>query len=208
MFVCLFTFFLMAGAAKSWAQNLSPEIFTAPDGMFTFRYSSLLIHCQQKAQGTGGGYHWIPAENCAAYHPVCDAEAGEDNTAIACFAYPRSKFTDTGAFEAATFSVEMVNQVATEQDCMSGPEDQIFVKRPRARINGVSFAVFAFGEAGMNQSVGGHVYRTFHRGKCYQMGINVATANVDPPDRKLTRADWVEVNRCLGQARDSFQFLK
>ncbi len=63
---------LIAGAAKSQAQDSGPlQTFTAPDGTFSFRYPSLLIHCQQKAQG----YSWTPAETCAAYHPVCDEEA-------------------------------------------------------------------------------------------------------------------------------------
>ncbi|MGP0020057.1 MAG: hypothetical protein ACLPHP_15910 [Candidatus Sulfotelmatobacter sp.] len=199
---------LIAGAAKSQAQDSGPlQTFTAPDGTFSFRYPSLLIHCQQKAQG----YSWTPAETCAAYHPVCDEEASQESTAIACFAYPRNKFTNTGAFEAATFSVEIVNQAVTEKDCLSGPADQIFIPRPHLTIHGVSFAVFEFGEGGMNQSVGGHMYRTFHRGTCYQMGINVATASAqvfDPPERELTKADWAEVNGRLQQARDSFRFLK
>jgi hypothetical protein len=208
----VFALHLIAGAAKSWAQNSGPlETFTAPDGTFSFRYPRLLIHCQQKAQGTGEGYYWVPAESCAAYHPVCDGEAAEESTAIACFAYPRNKFTNTGAFEAATFSVEIVNQAVTEKDCLSRPADQIFIPRPHLTIHGVSFAVFEFGEGGMNQSVGGHMYRTFHRGTCYQIGINVATASAqvfDPPERELTKADWAEVNGRLEQARDSFRFLK
>jgi hypothetical protein len=212
-FFCLFSaFFLMAGAVTSWAQLPDRlETFTAPDGTFTFRYSNLLIHCQQKAQGTGDGYYWTPTDTCAAYHPVCDGEAGQDSTAVACFAYPRNKFTNTGAFDAATFSVEIVNLVVTEKGCLSGPADQIFVPRRHLTIHGVSFAVFEFGEAGMNQSVSGHVYRTFHLGKCYQMGINVATASAqffDPPERDLTKADWAEVNGRLERARDSFRFTK
>lgn len=204
----IFGLLLIAGAAKSWAQPSGRlETFTAPDGTFSFRYPGLLIQCQQKVPG----YYWTPAENCAAYHAVCDGEASEDSTAIACFAYPRNKFTNTGAFEAATFSVEIVNQAVTEKDCLSGPADRIFIPRPHLTIHGVSFAVFEFGEGGMNQSVGGHMYRVFHGGKCYQMGINVAGASAhvfDPPERELTKADWAEVNRRLEQARDSFRFLK
>jgi hypothetical protein len=63
----------------------------------------------------------------------------------------------------------------------------------------------------MNQSTVGDVYRTFHKGKCYQLGVNVATANVDtddPPQRELTDADLREVNGTLEQARKSFRFLK
>jgi hypothetical protein len=197
-----------------WAQHPTDSLktFTAPDGAFSLRYSSQLIQCQQKQQGTGDGYFWIPSENCAAYHPVCDGETGEDYTAIACFAYPRNKFTNTDAFEAATFSVEIIDHVANEKDCLAGPPDGSFQPSDRAvTIHGVRFTVFEFGDAGMNQSVGGKMYRTFHQGKCYQLGVNVATASAqtfDPPARELTKEDWHEVQGRLEQVRDSFQFLK
>lgn len=203
---------LMVSAASSWAQSRDlPKTFASTDGVFSFRYSRQLIQCQQKKQASGDGYYWIPAENCAAYHPVCDGKTGEDNTAITCIAYPRNRFTNTSAFEAATFSVEIVNQIATAQGCLAGPADQMFSARPAVRIHGVSFAVFEFGEGGMNQSVSGEVYRTFHRGRCYQLGINVAMANpgvFDPPARELTKGDRREVKSQLEQARDSFRFIK
>jgi hypothetical protein len=146
------------------------------------------------------------------YFPGCDGEGSQGSTPIACFAYPRNKYTNTGVFEAATFSVEVINQIATEKDCLAGPPDRNFKRRDTtATIHGVPFAVFEFGDAGMSQGVSGRVYRASHRGKCYQMGINVATANAqtfDPPARDVTKNDWHEVNSRLEQARDSFQFLK
>jgi hypothetical protein len=63
----------------------------------------------------------------------------------------------------------------------------------------------------MNQFLETHAYRTFHKGKCYQLGINVATANpkvYEPPARDLTAADWREVNGTLEQALKSFRSLK
>jgi hypothetical protein len=211
--IVIFTF-LAASSIASWAQHPtdSSKTFTAPDGAFSLRYSSQLIQCQQKPQGDGEGYSWIPAENCAAYHAVCDGETGQDYTAIACFAYPRNKFTNTESFEAATFSVEIIDHIANEKDCLAGPPDEILQRRDKvATIHGVPFAVFEFGEAGMSQAVGGEMYRTFHRGKCYQLGVNVATANAqayDPPAREFTKDDRREVQGRLEQVRDSFQFLK
>lgn len=98
--------FFVASSSPSWAQHPAEtlKIFTAPDGAFSLRYSSELIQCQQKKQADGG-YTWIPTENCAAYFPVCDDEVAQESTAIACFAYPRNKFTNSKVFEAATFSV-------------------------------------------------------------------------------------------------------
>ncbi len=193
-------------AGKKEVQSQIPlKTFTNPDGAFQFNYPEILIVCQQQTQGAR-----VPAKNCSAYHPVCDAETPEKHTGIACLAYPKNKFTDTDAFEAATFSVEVLDRSVTEQDCLAKPPDELFEQRARLRIHGVSFAVFEFGEGGMNQSVGGHVYRAFHGGKCYQLGINAATANADvfdPPARELTKEDWAQVNGALEQARDSFRFL-
>ena len=91
------------------------------------------------------------------------------------------------------------------------PPDEIFRRQKDVTIHGVSFAVFEFGEAGMSQGVSGDVYRTFHRGKCYQLGINLATANAqtfDPPATEFTKDDWREVQGKLKRALNSFRFLK
>jgi hypothetical protein len=204
--------FFVASSTTSWAQHPADPLktFTAPDGSFSFRYSSQLIQCQQNKQADGG-YTWIPTENCAAYFPVCDDEVAQESTAIACFAYPKNTFTNSEVFEAATFSVETMDRIRTEKDCLSGPPDKIFVGRSSVKIRGAAFAAFEFGEAGMSQGVGGHIYRTFHGGQCYELGINEATASAqtfDPPARELTKDDWRQVEGSLEQARDSFRFLK
>lgn len=205
--------FFVASSSRSWGQHPADSVktFPAPDGSFSFRYSIQLIQCQQKKQDVGDGYLWVPTENCAAYFPVCDGEVAQESTAISCFAYPRNKFTNSDAFEAATFSVETMDRITTEKDCLSGPPDQIFVGQSRVKIQGAAFAAFEFGEAGMSQGVDRHIYRAFHSRKCYQLGINEATASAqtfDPPARELTKDDWRQVEGRLEQARDSFQFLK
>jgi hypothetical protein len=205
-------FCLVAACANTlWAQS-DPEplrTFTAPDAAFSFRYWDHLIRCKKIPEV------WAPDE-CSAYHPTCDDLAdltGKRQTSIACFAYPKNKFTDTKAFEAATFSVEVVDEHATAKSCLAGPEAEGLDvdKHGTTRIQGVSFAAFEFGEGGMNQGVDVELYRTFHNGKCYQLGINRASANAtvfDPPERDLTDADEREVNGTLKQALKSFRFLK
>ena len=194
---------LIAFAPRVEAQRNahSLQTYTAPDGAFTFRYWSELVNCAHD-----------PGENCAAYHPVCDGAVGEDQTSIVCLAYRRNKYTDTQAFEAATFSIEVLNYGTRSEDCLATPSEEKYLEpRGMKTIHGVVFAVYEFGEGGMNQGVGGRIYRAFHRGKCYQLGINVATADAqvfDPPARDLTAADWREVNGRLERARDSFRFLK
>jgi hypothetical protein len=114
--------FFVASSTTSWAQHPADPLktFTAPDGSFSFRYSSQLIQCQQNKQADGG-YTWIPTENCAAYFPVCDDEVAQESTAIACFAYPKNTFTNSEVFEAATFSVETMDRITTEKDYPGRP---------------------------------------------------------------------------------------
>ncbi len=99
--------------SHSWAQKAygSSKTFTAPDGAFTFRYSSELTDCSSKPDE-------ILPKNCMAYFPVCGGET-YDLELIACLAYPRNKYTETSAFEAATFSVGAV-KAKTEKACLSG----------------------------------------------------------------------------------------
>src|SRR5271170_7742171 len=206
-------FCVVACATPLWAQSQTEPLktFTDPDDAFSFRYSNNLIHCEQKKQGNSEQLYWDPGESCSAYHPVCDELlAGERHTSIVCFGYPRNKFTDTRAFEAATFSVEVVDDSTTEKSCLAGLTDADADKKGITKINGVSFSVFGLGSLGSNQSVNVDLYRTFYRGKCYQLGIDVATAAAavfDPHARDLTDADWNEVNGTLEQARKSFRFL-
>ena len=142
-----------------------------------------------------------------AYHPVCDElfRTPGSQTAVACFAYPRNSFTNTPVFEAATFSVEIVDHRATRKSCLTADPDVDEERSETTTINGVSFAVFRFEEGGMNQSVEGHAYRAFRNGKCYQLGINQASAVFDPSVRE---PDWNQVKHTLEQALKSFRFLK
>lgn len=55
------------------------------------------------------------------------------------------------------------------------------------------------------------MYRAFHGGRCYQLGVNVATANAqtfDPPAKEFANEDRRAVRSRLDAARASFRFLK
>jgi hypothetical protein len=191
-----------------WAQS-DTKLFTDPEGAFSFHYSTKLVRCEKSSHGN---YVWDPPQNCAAYIPTCDDLVGMRyrQTSKACFAYPRNKFTDTPAFEAATFSVEIIDHNVTRKTCWTGDADED--KSGTTMIDHVSFVVFELRQGAMNQFMEVHVYRTFRNGQCYQLGINVATANATvfepPPVRTLSEAAWHEVNRTLEQALNSFRFLK
>jgi hypothetical protein len=179
------------------------KTFTDPEGAFSFRYSDDLVDCTPPQK---------PSDNprdCSSYNPVCDYIAWPTTDhpgSVACFAYPKDKIANVATFEAATFSVEVLNE--TEKSCLD-PHD--FSKHGTTRVHGLSFAVFGESSAGSNQYVDADLYRTFHKGKCYQLGIDIAGVNggiFDPPVKDLSKADLHDVNRQLEKARKSFRFLK
>jgi hypothetical protein len=161
--------------------------------------------------GSGDGVQ-ITMDSCAAYFPVCDDGGSQGSRTLLCFAYPKNKFEDAPTFEAASFSVAEVNQAISEKDCLRGSTDWVVDARGAEVINGVKFKMFKVSEAGMSQGMTGELYRAFHAGKCYQLGIRVATASsgaFDPgTTNEFTKEDWNEVNSRLRQALDSFKFLK
>jgi hypothetical protein len=210
---------LLALSITAWAQGSqipaekqpSGELktFIDPDRTFQFNYSNALILCEQKPNGSEAGFYWAPAESCMAYHPVCDGLTPERYKALACLGFLRDEYTRTPAFEAATFSVEIVQEAATAKSCLAKPEYDTFTVREPIRIGGISFTVFDFAEAEMSQNVSGTLYRAFHRGKCYQFGIDVAQSGAnDPPFSVMTKQESDRVNHVLEQARDSFRFLR
>jgi hypothetical protein len=131
-----------------------------------------------------------------------------------CFAYPATEFKDYPTFEAATFSVAMIETARTERQCFSELLDEAIDKPGTAkfaRISGVRFRVFQTFGAAMNQGVKGHLYRRYHRGSCYQLAINIETASAgvfDPGVKELSQKDWAEVNGRLEECLQSFRFLK
>jgi hypothetical protein len=179
------------------------KTFTSPDRSFRFTYPDMLIRCELKAQQTGDGYYWVQPE-CSSYHPAC-GDRPTPKEPLVCIAYPRNRYSDTPALEAAVFSVSETTE--NEKDCLA---DLAPAGKTR-EIRGVRFYVGESADAGMNQARHSMEYVTFHNGKCYAMAITDATANAqtfDPPAREMTEQDWAEVHGRLEEARDSFQFLK
>jgi hypothetical protein len=187
------------------------KTFSSPDGAFQFKYPELLIHCEQRAQQSGGGSYWAQDE-CNGRDGVCDDAADLNHTTLVCFAYPRNKYTNTPAFQAAAFAVGVTGQVHAEKDCLAGsPNWNVDRIEKPAMIGSVLFNVFETSDAGMNQGMDATIYRTFHAGKCYQLSIAMAQDNAkvfDPPVGELTAQGMKQVNRSLERARDSFRFLK
>ena len=78
-------------------------------------------------------------------------------------------------------------------------------------INHVVYKTFEIVDNWMSGGQSGPAYRTFHRGKCYELGIqNVfSRAEYDPGTvKEFTKKDSSEVEGRLRQPLNSFVFLK
>ena len=205
-------------AQQSGERSVSPvqsafEIFTSPDGVFQFKYSSLLLRCTEQRHEANYPGLWVP-DSCQAYTPVCDEPGIQDGATLVCVAYSKAKFKDYPTFNAATFSVAEVKRAVTEKECLSGSSDWGLgpgVRGKPVNINHVKFKLFEINDAGIGHSLNGHIYRTFHGNQCYQLSIRIASTSshvFDRPVKELTQKDWSEVNGRMKQALDSFRFLK
>ncbi|HET9408524.1 MAG TPA: hypothetical protein VFO39_14880 [Candidatus Sulfotelmatobacter sp.] len=195
---------------RATAERHALKAFVSPDGTFSFNYPDLLNRCEQKLQRTGEGYYWTP-DTCAGFSGVCDVALDPNYVTLACFAYPRNEFTDTPAFEAAAFSVSIIEKLS-EKECLEGSRNWTIVRRAKtATIQGRQFKLFETEGAATSHGMRTEVYRTVHDGRCYQLATAVAVTNpdvFDPPARKLTELDRNEVNGRLKQALESFRFLR
>ncbi len=185
--------------------------FTSSDGVFQFKYPDLLVDCTSPGKHYNGSASSV-SESCLSQGAVCDGP-GSGGSALACFAYPKETFKDKPYFVIASFFVSEIKPVKTEQQCLKGSPDW-FVLSSKARttkINHVSFKTFEIGDNWTSGGQSGPVYRTFHNGTCYELGMQtvISRAVYDPGTVKaFTKNDGAEVESRLGEALNSFVFLK
>lgn len=191
------------------------QTFTSPDGMFQFNHSNLLLRCTEQRHEEGSAGWWVPADSCEAFTPVCDDNGRQGNSStLVCFAYPKTRFKDYPTFEAATFSVSDIKSAVTEKKCLGGEPDWVIDPRGSGKtvnINDVRFKLFETDGVATGHGLDGHVYRTFHRNRCYELSIRIASTGswvFGVPVKEFTRKDWNEVNGRLKQALDSFHFSR
>ena len=133
---------------------------------------------------------------------------------IACYGYPKSEFKRKPEFIAATFFVTKIQNTA-EKRCLQGSQYWDARQNANARvanIDGAVFKVFEFSDAWAGGGQGGRAYRTFHDGRCYELGIQTASGNSGAYDpgtiEEWTRRDNDTVQKFLNQPLHSFKFLK
>ena len=132
---------------------------------------------------------------------------------MACFAYPSERFKDKPAFVAATFYVSEIESAKAQKECLEGSKNWFVInsKAATTTINHVTFKTFEVGDNWTSGGQYGPAYRTFHTGKCYELGIQtvISRAEYDPGTvKQFTEHDRSEVEGRLRQALNSFVFLK
>jgi len=177
--------------------------FSSPEG-FAFKYPDSFVQCvRDPHQPT----NWEP-DSCDAATPVCsDVTCSSDHT-LACVAYSLGQNTAGTNLEAAAFSVNQPEDSNTENKCLNVPEPPPHVGVPRAEtINGVKFKVTEIDGVGTGHVLDGYVYRTFHRGRCYELGLRIAFNNLPTDDITGSRQfDLEQVRRDLKKVASSFKF--
>jgi hypothetical protein len=193
-------------ALLSAAQTL--KTYESADGTFRFKYSKILIDCSPLL--TQGKADSSVMDACMSQGSVCD-DGGGDAKTIACFAYPKDKFQDKPTFIAATFFVAEAPGLNTEQACLQKSPNWMVTGTRTATINGVHFRVFEIGDSWTSGSQGGPIYRVFHGGKCYELGLQTAMVNGGYDDevmKKFTKQDAEDIHSKLKEVLHSFEFSK
>lgn len=202
------------GLSLTLSAQTTLHTFTSPDGVFQFKYSSVLVRCTPERTEEGYPGSWVPADTCSSQAGLCDPDAGGFATTIACFAYPRDNFKDKPTFPAAAFFVAEVRAATTEKACLEGSRYWNIEDVERAKmtkINGVAFRVFEIEDNWLGGGQAGPVYRTFYGKTCYELGTQttISRGGYDPGTiKEFTKEDYDQVQRRLKQALNSFRFVK
>ena len=173
--------------------------FVSPDGVFRFLYPrAYILNTKEDANEVG-----------VSYIPVCSDGA-------VCVLSRRSASEGTN-FQAASFQGREIQDATTEVACLKGPPADVptyqLTKDDQKRvIGGVVFAHGKTGEAGLGNYMSSDFYRVFHKRKCYELSVRIASssfANFDPGTiKEFTGEDEKRVQSDLIAILDSFRFLK
>jgi hypothetical protein len=215
----------ICGLSIALSAQTGVRTFTSPDGTFRFRYSPLLIDCTKLVPSKpapsnvpkvflGTPPPFSVPDSCMSQAPMC-TDPGVGATTIACYAYPKDEFRNKPAFTAATFFVAEIAELTKEKDCLQGSQywNPGSIETAKVtKINGTIFKVFEVGGGWAGGGQWGLIYRTFHRNKCYELGIQNAAENPGGFDEgtfeEFTKKDNDKVEDRLNRVLNSFKFLR
>ena len=188
------------------AQQPADKVFTAPDGSFRFVYPSDFQVCTRDK-----------TEPCThSFIPACEEDP------VVCVDYPAKEFKDTN-FEAAAFQIREIfhEEQMTPDVCVtpyphkevtgpsSWPDFLVSAEHPIEMIGGVQFLHGVSGGAATGHSISTDLYRAFHKGRCFELGVNQSATNPnmsDPPMKTITPAQQKKLQDTMSYILHSFRF--
>lgn len=186
----------------------SPTLFAPSDPTANWKtYQSKTYSFEVKYPETVSLYEAKDKDKMAilTYIPVCDP----DKT-IACFHFPNSKYSATN-FRGAGLSIKILEKIVTEQTCsiIETPNNQKIASR---QINGITFYMGNQGGAAAGNQNFDTVFRTFYKGKCFEIVERFVTDSSDvntPPGmvKSITKAEQSSVLMELDQILSTFRFI-
>ncbi len=183
------------------------SVFISADSTFQFSYPSNFQICKAGNMG--------PCEK--SFIPACDSDA------LICVVYPTEAFAGNG-LEAAAFQIseihdnrqEMTADVCatpyppkTEAGVSEWPEFMISAKHPTEMIDGVLFVHGTIGDGATSHWHSVDLYRTFHRGRCFELALSEAGTDPgvsDPPEKPLSLQQQKSLDAGLSRILHSFRF--
>jgi hypothetical protein len=176
-----------------------PSDQTTPEARQTFRSDGTqFTYPISYTLYTGAGQ--VPTDTC--------------QSAAACVVYPRDRYAGTN-FLAASFEERVIDGAKTKRSCltpqMNASIPEFTVARDPKIINGVQFLQGTSADAAASLYMSTDLYRTFHRGRCYELSINLATnsfGSFDPGTvMEFTTQDDLRVRNELRTILHSFKFV-
>ena len=129
---------------------------------FTYPVTATLITNPEEMKGIG-------------YFPTCNSD-----NAIACVYFASSTYPGSN-FNSAGVTIRIARELATEDVCYTQTnQEQNTIEE--VMIDGLPFASFGTGDAGMSKQSGGINYRTFQNDMCYEVTTRVNTTTYEVSD--------------------------
>ncbi len=184
------------------APSHPPRVYTSADGTFHFQYAQTLVRCNANPNGQTD-------DSCASYIPVCTESAFDPSDTVVCIAYPAGSLKKNTNFSAAAFAVSVIKEAPNEGACLSFSLGDAENSSSTAKINGVEFKLTETDGGGMGHLMEGYVYRAFHDGRCYELGIRTSYTNIGMYDPGTVKEfNHGSVHSALKAVLESFEFLK
>jgi hypothetical protein len=200
----IFLVFMSTGLVAQTAA----QVFTSAAGEFRLTLATPLVRCARDPNASTNGGTWLPVSWCRP--DVCEDQALPPDSTMVCIAYNGSEFAGKVAFGAGALFVARVRKAGSETVCLQAESEWSVPSWRKAKIADQPSVRFRTVERWMMHERQSVIYRVFHAGTCYEIGIqrvHNSTAPYDPGTYKMfTPQDEARVQVRLRDALQSFRF--